>query len=103
MAVVAGRSVDALGRRSRLSQGCEPLWFEASDDGNDTFFGPAVDAPCEHALRARPSMGSIRIRDDIHCRTVPVRELDGDIDVDLTGEETTVLLPFEMTVERREE
>jgi hypothetical protein len=45
-------------------------------------------------------MGQIRIRDDIHCRTVPTTELDCEIEIDVRGDETTVTLPPEVAVER---
>ncbi|MFB6157291.1 MAG: hypothetical protein ABEJ34_05560 [Haloferacaceae archaeon] len=46
-------------------------------------------------------MGHVRIRDEVHCRTVPAPNLDGEITVDLAGEGNEVVVPAEVTVTRR--
>ena len=48
-------------------------------------------------------MGHIVIRDGVHRRTIPVTGVDGDIEIDLGGENHTVVVPPEVSVERRDE
>jgi hypothetical protein len=45
-------------------------------------------------------MGKLTIRDDVLCRTVPTAEIDCEIEIDVSGDETTVTVPPEVTVER---
>lgn len=46
-------------------------------------------------------MGRIIIRDDPLKRDFTTRTLAGEIEIDLTGDEPTVIVPEEATVERR--
>ena len=45
-------------------------------------------------------MGQITIRDGGLCRTVPTAEIDCEIEIDVSGDETTVTVPPDVAVER---
>ena len=47
-------------------------------------------------------MGRIVISDGVQRRTIPVEGVFGDIEIDLAGEEHTVVVPPGVGVERRE-
>jgi hypothetical protein len=77
--------------------GAPPAWW------SDTLFAGADDRAGEYALRTSTLMGRIIIRDDVHRRTVPARELHGEIEIDVTGAETCVTVPKGVNIERRDD